>query len=155
VILLFQRVARAAVRVRGETVGEIGPGLLVFGCVEPGDEEGDVDEAAKKTVELRVFEDAAGKMNRDVTEAGGSILAVSQFTLGADLSRGRRPGFDGAARPEVARPLFDRYVAGLMAYGIPVATGRFGEMMEVELVNHGPATFAWRTTRDEKKGGAH
>ncbi len=117
-ILLLQRVARAAVRVGGETVGEIGPGLLVFGCVEPGDGEGDVDEAAKKTVELRVFEDAAGKMNRDVAEAGGGILAVSQFTLGADLSRGRRPGFDGAARPDVARPLFERYVAGLKAYGI-------------------------------------
>ncbi len=152
-ILLFQRVARAAVRVGGETVGEIGRGLLVFGCVEPGDGESDVDEAARKTVELRVFEDAAGKMNRDVAETGGSILAVSQFTLGADLSRGRRPGFDGAARPEVARPLFDRYVAGLTAYGIPVATGRFGEMMEVELVNDGPATFAWRTKRGAREGG--
>jgi len=153
VILLFQRVARAAVRVGGETVGEIGPGLLVFGCVEAGDGERDVDEAAKKTVELRVFEDAAGKMNRDVAETGGSILAVSQFTLGADLSRGRRPGFDGIARPEVARPLFDRYVAGLKAYGIPVAAGRFGEMMEVELVNDGPATFAWRTKRGATEGG--
>jgi len=152
VILLLQRVRRAAVRVGGETVGEIGPGLLVFGCVEPDDGESDVDEAARKTVELRVFEDAAGKMNRDVAETGGSILAVSQFTLGADLSRGRRPGFDGAARPDVARPLFERYVAGLKAYGIRVATGRFGAMMEVELVNDGPATFSWRTRRGAGKG---
>ena len=115
-ILLFQRVARAAVRVGGETVGEIGPGLLVFGCVEPGDGESDVDEAARKTVELRIFEDAAGKMNRDVRETGGAILAVSQFTLGADLSRGRRPGFDGAATPEVAEPLFDALRRG--PYGL-------------------------------------
>jgi D-tyrosyl-tRNA(Tyr) deacylase len=146
-ILLLQRVARASVRVAGETVGEIGSGLLVFACVEPGDGPEAMDEAARKTVELRVFEDAEGKMNRDVTEAGGSLLAVSQFTLGADLSRGRRPGFDGAARPEEARPLFDRYVAVLRATGVPVATGSFGAAMEVELVNHGPATFSWRSKR--------
>jgi D-tyrosyl-tRNA(Tyr) deacylase len=153
VILLLQRVARAAVRVRGETVGEIGPGLLVFGCIEPRDGDADVDEAARKTVELRVFEDPSGRMNRDVSETGGGVLAVSQFTLGADLSRGRRPGFDGAARPDVARPLFERYVAGLRAYGILVATGRFGEMMEVELVNDGPASFVWRTKQGSGEGG--
>lgn len=148
-ILLLQRVSRAAVRVSGATVGEIGPGLLAFACVEPGDGPDAMDEAARKTVELRVFEDANGKMNLDVTQAGGAVLAVSQFTLGADLSRGRRPGFEGAARPEEARPLFDRYVASLRASGVKVATGSFGAMMEVELVNDGPATFTWRTKRKE------
>lgn len=146
-ILLIQRVSRASVRVGGQTVGEIGKGLLVFGCVEPTDDDASVDQAAKKTIELRVFEDDNGRMNRDVTEAGGAILAVSQFTLGADLSRGRRPGFDGAARPDVAEPRFDRFTATLRAYGVPVATGVFRAAMEVELVNDGPATFSWRTPR--------
>ena len=86
-------------------------------------------------------------MNRDVREAGGSVLAVSQFTLGADLSRGRRPGFEGAAKPGLAEPLFARYVAALRAYGVPVETGRFRAMMEVELVNDGPVTFHWRSKR--------
>ena len=146
-ILLLQRVSRATVRVAGETVGEVGRGLLVFACVEPEDGPDGMDEAARRTVELRVFEDAEGKMNLDVTQVGGAVLAVSQFTLGADLSRGRRPGFEGAARPEEARPLFGRYVAALRASGVPVATGTFGAAMEVELVNDGPATFAWRSKR--------
>ena len=146
-ILLLQRVSRASVRVAGESVGEIGRGLLVFGCVEPADGPETVDEAARRTAELRVFEDENGKMKLDVIPAGGAVLAVSQFTLGADLSRGRRPGFEGAARPEVARPLFDRYVSVLRASGLAVATGSFGASMEVELVNDGPATFHWRTKR--------
>ncbi len=152
-ILVLQRVTRAAVRVGGETVGSIGPGLLVLGCVEPQDGEESADEAARKTAELRVFADGSGRMNRDVREAGGSVLAVSQFTLGADLSRGRRPGFEGAARPDVAEPLFARYVAALKAYGVPVETGRFGAMMEVELVNDGPVTFTWRSKRAPDGGG--
>lgn len=146
-ILLLQRVSRASVRVGGETVGHIGRGLLVLACVEPGDGPEAMDEAARKTVELRVFEDENGKMNLDVTQVRGSVLAVSQFTLGADLSRGRRPGFEGAARPEEARPLFGRYLTALRASGVPVATGSFGATMEVELVNDGPATFSWRTKR--------
>ncbi len=146
-ILLIQRVSRASVRVLGETVGEIGKGLLVFGCVEPDDTEETVDQAARKTAELRIFEDANGKMNLSALDAGGAVLAVSQFTLGADLSRGRRPGFEGAARPEMAEPLFRRYVAGLRAQGLAVSTGTFGAVMEVELVNDGPATFHWRTPR--------
>lgn len=144
-ILVLQRVSRASVRVAGETVGAIGRGLLVLSCVEPADGEESVLLAAKKTSELRCFPDAAGKMNLDVVQAGGAVLAVSQFTLGADLSRGRRPGFEGAARPEAARPLFDRYVAGLRAAGLDVATGVFGATMEVELVNEGPVTFHWKT----------
>lgn len=146
-ILVLQRVSRAAVRVAGRTVGEIGAGLLVLGCVEPDDTPATIDQAARKTVELRVFEDDGGKMNRDVTEAAGAVLAVSQFTLGADLSRGRRPGFEGAAKPDLAAPLFERYVATLRAYGLTTATGLFGAMMSVELVNEGPATFVWRTPR--------
>jgi D-tyrosyl-tRNA(Tyr) deacylase len=146
-ILLLQRVSRAAVRVGGESMASSGQGLLVLGCVEPDDDARTIDQAATKTIELRVFEDDEGKMNRDVLEAGGEILAVSQFTLGADLSRGRRPGFTGAARPEVARPLFEDYVATLRAAGVRVETGVFGASMEVELVNDGPATFHWRTRR--------
>ncbi len=146
-ILVLQRVTRASVRVGGETVGAIGAGLLVLGCVEPDDDEAGADEAARKTAELRIFPDDGGRMNRDVREAGGAVLAVSQFTLGADLTRGRRPGFEGAARPEVAEPLFARYVAALRAYGVPVETGRFRAMMEVELVNDGPVTFTWRSKR--------
>ncbi len=151
-ILVLQRVTRASVRVAGETVGSIGPGLLVLGCVEPQDGEESADEAARKTAELRIFADGSGRMNRDVREAEGSVLAVSQFTLGADLSRGRRPGFEGAAKPDVAEPLFARYVAALRAYGVPVETGRFGAMMEVELVNDGPVTFTWRTKRAPQGG---
>jgi D-tyrosyl-tRNA(Tyr) deacylase len=147
VILLLQRVKRASVRVAGKTVASIGPGFLVFGCVEPDDDARSIDQAATKTLELRVFEDAEGKMNRDVLETGGEILAVSQFTLGADLSRGRRPGFSGAAKPELAQPLFDDYVATLRAAGARVEAGVFGASMEVELVNDGPATFHWRTRR--------
>ncbi len=146
-ILLVQRVTRGEVRVSGETVGKVGKGLVVFGCVEPDDTEESVDLAAKKTAELRVFEDAAGRMNLDSLDVGGGVLAVPQFTLGADLSRGRRPGFEGAARPEMAEPLFARYVAGLRAFGLPVSTGVFRAAMEVELVNDGPATFHWRTPR--------
>ena len=146
-ILVLQRVTRAAVRVAGETVSSIGPGLLVLGCVEPHDGEESADEAARKTAELRIFGDESGRMNRDVREAGGSVLAVPQFTLGADLSRGRRPGFEGAAKPDVAEPLLARYVAALRAYGVPVETGRCGAMMEVELVNDGPVTFTWRSKR--------
>ena len=152
-ILVLQRVSRAVVRVGGETVGEIGPGLLALGCVESGDDENAVDEAAKKTAELRIFPDADGRMNRNVCEAGGSVLAVSQFTLAADLSRGRRPGFEGAARPEAAEPLFARFIVALKAYGVPVETGRFRAMMEVELVNDGPVTFYWRTKRLSGGGG--
>jgi D-tyrosyl-tRNA(Tyr) deacylase len=153
VILLLQRVSRASVRVSDETVGKIGAGLVVLGCVEPEDDENSVDEAARKTVEMRIFADAEGRMNRDVREAGGAVLAVSQFTLGADLSRGRRPGFEGAAKPDAAEPLFARYVSALRAFGVPVETGRFRAMMEVELVNDGPVTFHWRTKRAPEGGG--
>ncbi|MEO6325656.1 MAG: D-aminoacyl-tRNA deacylase [Thermoanaerobaculia bacterium] len=144
-ILAFQRVSRASVRVAGQTVATIGAGLVVFGCVEPNDDPVKVDQAAVKTVELRIFEDEAGKMNRSVIDTGGAILAVSQFTLGADLSRGRRPGFEGAAPFALAEPLFESFVATIRAFGVPISTGVFRARMDVELVNEGPATFFWRT----------
>ena len=128
-------------RVGGETVGRIGRGLLVLVGVEQGDGRGEALALADKLAHLRVFEDAAGKMNLDAAAAGGEFLIVSQFTLAASLARGRRPSFDPAARPEVAEPLVEALAADLEGRGFRVARGRFGEHMEVELVNDGPVTF--------------
>jgi D-tyrosyl-tRNA(Tyr) deacylase len=139
--LVVQRVSRADVRVAGTLVGEIGLGFLVLLGAETGDDASVADEAARKIAGLRVFEDAAGKMNLALADVGGAVLAVSQFTLAADLSRGRRPGFDGALRGPEAEPLYDRFVAALRALGVTVATGSFGATMSVSLVNEGPATF--------------
>ena len=139
--VLLQRVSRAAVRVGGETIGAIGPGLLAFVGVERGDVEDDADWYARRTCELRVFPDEAARMNRSVVEIGGGCLVVSQFTLAGSTRRGRRPSFDGAAEPERARALYERFAARLADAGVPVATGRFGAMMEVELVNDGPVTL--------------
>lgn len=143
--LVIQRVSEAQVRVRGETVARIGAGFLVLlGAVE-GDTAATAEEAARKVAGLRVFEDDAGRMNLDLAAVGGSVLVVSQFTLAADLSRGRRPGFDGALPGDAARPLYERFVEALSAAGVPVETGVFGEMMQVSLVNDGPATFVLET----------
>lgn len=140
--LVVQRVRSAAVRVGEETVGRIGPGLLVLAGVEKGDGPATADAAAEKLATLRVFEDAAGKMNLDAAAVGGAFLVVSQFTLaGRPLARGRRPSFDAAAPPDEAEPLVERLVAGLRARGHAVETGRFRALMEVELVNDGPVTF--------------
>jgi D-tyrosyl-tRNA(Tyr) deacylase len=136
-----QRVSRASVTVDGEIVGAIGPGWLVLLGVGPQDDEAIAARMADKIVGLRVFEDEAGKMNRSVVDVGGSVLVVSQFTLYADTSRGRRPGFTGAAPPALAEPLVRR-VAGLIRQrGLTVQTGRFGAHMAVELVNDGPVTI--------------
>ncbi len=140
---VIQRVRRASVSVGDEMVSEIGTGLLVLAAVEKGDGEQTMRDAAKKIRELRVFSDDAGKMNRDVTEAGGAILAVSQFTLAGSIARGRRPSFDNAEEPERARLLFDAFVRELGSTGIKVKTGRFREMMIVSLENDGPVTFVW------------
>jgi len=140
---VIQRVRRASVSVGGETVAEIGIGLLILAAVEKGDSEQAMRDAARKIRELRIFSDDAGKMNRDVADAGGSILAVSQFTLAASLERGRRPSFDNAEEPERARAMFEIFVAELGATGIPVETGRFREMMIVSLENDGPVTFIY------------
>jgi len=140
---VIQRVRRASVSVGDELVSEIGTGLLILAAVEKGDAEPLVRDAAKKIRELRIFSDAAGRMNRDVTEAGGAILAVSQFTLAGSIARGRRPSFDNAEEPERARLLFERFVEELASTGIEVKTGRFREMMIVSLENDGPVTFVW------------
>jgi len=140
---VIQRVRSASVSVGGETIARIGAGLLILGAVEKGDGEQAMRDAARKIRELRIFSDDAGKMNRDVAEAGGAILAVSQFTLAGSIERGRRPSFDNAEEPERARAMFDLFVAELGATGIPVQTGRFREMMIVALENDGPVTFVY------------
>jgi D-aminoacyl-tRNA deacylase len=139
--LLVQRVSRAEVRVQGRSVGRIGAGLLVFLGLEKGDDAAVVEEGARKVVGLRIFEDEAGRMNRAVADSGGSVLVVSQFTLAADLSRGRRPGFERALPPAEAEPLYEHFAKAVEFQGLAVEKGEFGAMMDVELVNAGPATF--------------
>ena len=140
---VIQRVRRASVIVGDELVSEIAAGLLVLGAVEKGDSEQSMRDAARKIRELRIFSDEAGKMNRDVSEAGGAILAVSQFTLAGSIARGRRPSFDNAEEPGRARELFELFVKELGSTGIEVKTGRFREMMIVSLENDGPVTFVY------------
>ena len=147
---VVQRVSRAEVRVAGQTVGGIERGFLVLLGAEVGDEPAVADEAARKIAGLRVFEDEAGKMNLALADVGGAVLAVSQFTLAADLSRGRRPGFERALRGPEAEPLYERFVAALRGAGLTVATGVFGASMEVELVNDGPATFLVELSKREE-----
>jgi len=139
--LVIQRVSRAEVRIEGETVARIGLGLLLLLGVEKGDRDVQLDALAGKVLHMRVFEDNAGKMNLSALDRGAGILVVSQFTLAADLSRGRRPGFESAAPPAVAEPLYEAFVARLRDSGLTVETGRFGAYMEVDLVNDGPVTF--------------
>ena len=146
--LVVQRVQRAAVRVAGETVGEIECGALVLVGIGHGDTPEVVDRMADKLVGLRYFEDAEGRTNADLAAIGGALLVVSQFTLYADLRGGRRPGFSDAAQPEVAGPLVDRFITRLQAHGASVAAGRFGAEMAVELVNDGPFTLVLDSERD-------
>lgn len=138
---VLQRVARASVSVGGEPVGATGRGWLVLLGVGPDDTPKQVEWLAEKVAHLRAFEDAAGKMNLSVLDAGGGALVVSQFTLYGDCAKGRRPSFTGAAPPAVAEPLYEALVVALKARGVPTATGRFGADMQVELVNDGPVTF--------------
>ena len=138
---VVQRVTRASVTVDHEVTGEISHGLLVLLGVAHDDAESDADYLADKIAGLRIFEDDAGKMNRSVIDAGGALLAVSQFTLYGDVRRGKRPSFDDAARPERARELYDYFVARIRALGLRCETGRFQAMMEVSLVNSGPVTI--------------
>jgi D-tyrosyl-tRNA(Tyr) deacylase len=138
---VVQRVSRARVTVDAEETGAIGTGLLVLVGAAHGDGSEDAVALANKVLGLRIFADDEGRMNRDVVEAAGGILVVSQFTLLADARKGRRPSFVGAAGPEVAEPLVAAIVAHIAAAGIPVATGRFGARMMVELVNDGPVTI--------------
>jgi len=139
--VVAQRVSRASVRVGGETVGEIGTGLLLLVGIGQEDEERDIGWMAEKVSGLRIFEDGSGKMNDSVMDAGGAILSVSQFTLYGDCRSGRRPSFASAARPEKANELYERFNERLRAKGLEVRTGVFGADMEVSLVNDGPVTL--------------
>ncbi|HWS54206.1 MAG TPA: D-aminoacyl-tRNA deacylase [Pyrinomonadaceae bacterium] len=138
---VLQRVTRASVRVGGETVGEIGRGLVVLVGVARDDTPDDARYAVEKTVNLRVFDDEGGRMNRSVVEAGGALLVVSQFTLHGDARRGRRPSWFEAAQPEAAEPLYELFVAEARRRVARVETGGFRQAMEVELVNDGPVTI--------------
>jgi len=138
---VVQRVAEAAVTVDGAPVGQIGPGLVVLLGVGHDDDPAMAAAMAGKVARLRIFEDEAGQMNRSVLDTGGAVLAVSQFTLLGDTRKGNRPSFIAAARPEVAEPLYERFVAALRELGVEVATGRFRTAMRVALVNDGPVTI--------------
>ncbi len=146
--LVVQRVTRASVRAGDELLGEIDTGAVVLVGIGAGDTPETVDRMAHKLIGLRYFEDSEGRTNHAIADAGGSLLVVSQFTLYADIRRGRRPGFTDAAVPELAVPLLDRFVAFLRASGVPVQIGRFGADMAVELVNDGPFTMVIDSERD-------
>ncbi|MFH1474777.1 MAG: D-aminoacyl-tRNA deacylase [Chloroflexota bacterium] len=144
---LVQRVTRAEVRADGRVVGAIGRGILVLLGVAPDDDDATARALARRVVELRIHADSEGRTNLALRDVDGSVLAVSQFTLYADLRRGRRPGFAGAAAPAHAGAIYDHFCAGLEELGVPTARGRFGASMEVELVNDGPFTV-WLDTAD-------
>jgi D-tyrosyl-tRNA(Tyr) deacylase len=139
--VVLQRVARASVSVDGDVVGRIGRGFCLLVGFTHADGEAEVEWMADKIAGLRLFPDEEGKMNRDLREAGGSFLVVSQFTLYGDVAKGRRPSFNEAARPGQAIPLYESFCAALAARGFEVETGRFGAMMDVEILNDGPVTL--------------
>ena len=142
--IVLQRVSQASVTVDGNIVGKIGRGVLILVGVGKGDTEKDSVYLAEKIVNLRVFPDETGKMNLSLLDIGGSALVVSQFTLYGDCSKGRRPGFDGAAPPELAKQLYEHFVGRIRAAGVKVETGVFQASMTVNLVNEGPVTFILR-----------
>ena len=138
---LIQRVTEATVRVDDDVIGEIGKGLLILVCAMEGDDSAKSKALAAKISKLRIFTDDAGKMNKSLVDVGGAALIVSQFTLAADTSRGNRPGFSAAAKPDVGRALYERFVADMSELGIATATGSFGADMAVSLINDGPVTI--------------
>ncbi|MEM1074811.1 MAG: D-aminoacyl-tRNA deacylase [Pseudomonadota bacterium] len=142
---LLQRVASASVSVDGDTIGEIGLGLLILVCAMPPDTPETVEKLASKVAKLRLFKDTEGKMNLSLLQTGGAALVVSQFTLAADTSRGNRPGFSGAAKPETAKAVYMSFAGALRDLGIAVETGQFGADMQVALTNDGPVTL-WLDT---------
>ena len=144
---LLQRVSTASVTVDTNVVGEIGPGLLVLVCTMQGDSEDEAAQLVHKISRLRIFRDDAGKMNRSVSDIGGAVLVVSQFTLGADTRSGTRPGFSKAAPPDEGKRLYHCFCDKMRAIGLPVETGEFGADMKVSLVNDGPVTI-WLDTDD-------
>lgn len=139
--VLIQRVQRASVDIAKKTFSSISKGLLVFIGVEKGDSEEQVDKLAKKVVNLRIFPDENGKMNRSLIDIQGEMLVVSQFTLCGDCKKGTRPSFDNSAPPNIANELYEKFIESIKAYEIKTATGKFGAMMEVSLTNDGPVTF--------------
>ncbi|NNF54032.1 MAG: D-tyrosyl-tRNA(Tyr) deacylase [Acidimicrobiales bacterium] len=143
--LVVQRVGMAAVSVDGEMVGQIGPGLCVFVGITHDDDDSEMQRMAEKLVKLRIFSDSEDKMNLSVTDVGGDILLVSQFTLYGDSSKGNRPSFVRAARPEQALPLFRTFMERVVSSGLTVATGRFGADMKVMIANDGPVTLILET----------
>ena len=143
-ISVLQRVRQARVEVQGKVVGQIGAGLVVLVCAERGDTEQEADRLLAKLLKLRIFSDAAGKMNLSLQDFGGGLLVVSQFTLAADTSGGNRPSFTNAAAPELGRQLYEHFVAQARAAHPQVATGEFGAEMQVALVNDGPVTIPLR-----------
>jgi len=145
---VIQRVIRARVSVGGEVVGHIGPGLLVLLGVAKDDTKADAEYLAAKTTGLRIFADENGKMNLSLAETHGAVLVVSQFTLYGDTRKGKRPSFDEAAPPELARELYEYFVAKIREVGMPCETGRFQAMMHVELVNDGPVTILLDSARE-------
>ncbi|MDP5217967.1 D-aminoacyl-tRNA deacylase [Ruegeria sp. 2205SS24-7] len=146
---LIQRVSKACVSVDGETVGKIGAGLLILVCAMRGDDEGEAVQLASKIAKLRIFRDAADKMNRSILDTGGAALVVSQFTLAADTKRGNRPGFSEAASPDEGKHLYEFFAEQLQSHGIPVERGVFGADMAVELTNSGPVTI-WMDSADRR-----
>ncbi|CUH81011.1 D-tyrosyl-tRNA(Tyr) deacylase [Tritonibacter multivorans] len=148
---LIQRVTEASVKVDGAVVGQTGPGLLILICAMAGDTEAEGQLLARKIAKLRIFTDAAGKMNRSVLDMGGSALVVSQFTLAADTRSGNRPGFSSAARPDVGEALYLQFADALRDQGLSVETGQFGANMQVGLVNDGPVTL-WMDTEEWRQG---
>jgi D-tyrosyl-tRNA(Tyr) deacylase len=144
---LLQRVTRAEVRIDGDVAGSIGGGLVILLGVGPTDTAQTAADLARRTTELRIFRDGDGRTNRSLTDVGGAVLAISQFTLYADTRRGRRPGFTGAAAPDIAEELYGQFVTALRALDVTVETGRFGAEMAVDLVNDGPFTI-WLDTDD-------
>jgi len=140
-IVVLQRVTEARVEVEARTIGAIGKGLMVLVCAEREDTEDKARQLAQKLLRYRVFEDEAGKMNRSVADVAGALLLISQFTLAADTDHGNRPSFSGAARPELAMPLYDAFCAQMRTLGIPTETGVFGADMKLDLLNDGPVTI--------------
>lgn len=152
-LALVQRVSEAAVRIDGQTVGEIGRGLLVFFCAERGDLDADLERFVERLLKLRCFGDESGRMNRSVQDVGGGLLVVSQFTLAADTASGNRPGFSGAAAPDEGRRLYEAFLERLGARHQPLAAGRFGADMKVSLVNDGPVTLWLRSPARQADAG--
>ena len=138
---LIQRVRQASVSVDDQVIGEIGAGMLILVCAMDGDSRAQVEKLARKIPKMRIFTDENDKMNLSLLDTGGQALIVSQFTLAADTSRGNRPGFSTAARPEVGKALYEEFIAAMSAQGITVATGEFGADMQVALINDGPVTI--------------